>query len=116
MKDAPAASIDAYLAQYDGVVRGHLDALRATIRAAAPDATERMTYRMPTFHQRKNLVHFAAYAHHIGFYPGPEAIVAFADELAQYPSSKGAIRFPLDAPMPLDLVRRITEHRVRAVS
>jgi len=86
--------------------------LRAAIRAAAPDAEEKISYQMPTFALHGNLVHFAAHPHHIGFYPAPSGIAAFAEELAPYKSSKGAVQFPLDQPLPLDLIRRIVEFRV----
>jgi len=80
-------------------------------REAAPDATEKISYRMPTFFLNGNLVHFAAYKQHIGFYPAPSGTERFADELKEYATSKGAIRFPLDGPLPLDLVSRIVRFR-----
>jgi uncharacterized protein YdhG (YjbR/CyaY superfamily) len=105
-------SIDAYIAGFPPDIQERLRALRATIHAAAPEAEERIAYQMPTFALHGNLVHFAAFKNHIGFYPTPSGIEAFAEDLARYPASKGAIRFPLDEPLPLDLVRRIVEHRV----
>jgi uncharacterized protein YdhG (YjbR/CyaY superfamily) len=107
-------TVDAYLAGFSGEVRARLDQVRATIRAAAPAATERIAYGMPTYRGRKNLVHFAGFAHHVGLYPTPAAIEAFASELAGYVTSKGAIQLPHDRPLPLDLVSRITAFRVRA--
>jgi len=89
-----------------------LNALRTSIRSAAPDATEKMSYQMPTFYLNGNLVHFAAYRKHIGFYPTPSAIFAFRDELKPYKTSKGAVQFPIDKPLPLDLISRIVSFRV----
>ena len=109
---SPIQSIDDYIASFPPDIQERLHAMRATIRAAAPEAEERIAYQMPTFWQGGNLVHFAAFKNHIGFYPTPSGIEAFAADLARYPGSKGAIRFPLDEPLPLDLVRRIVEHRV----
>ena len=86
--------------------------MRATIKAAAPDADEKISYQMPTFAQRGNLVHFAAYKNHIGFYPTGSGIEAFHDELKGYKFSKGAVQFPLNQPIPFDLIRRIVEFRV----
>lgn len=104
--------IDAYIAAADEPARTRLATLRRTIAAEAPDATERISYGMPTWHQGENLVHIGVAAKHIGLYPGPAAIEAFAAELADYPTSKGAIRLPDDRPLPLELVRRITRWRV----
>ena len=104
--------IDAYIASFPEHIQALLQALRAAIRAAAPDAEEKISYQMPTFALHGNLVHFAAHPHHIGFYPAPSGIAAFAEELAPYKSSKGAVQFPLDQPLPLDLIRRIVEFRV----
>jgi uncharacterized protein YdhG (YjbR/CyaY superfamily) len=115
MKSATGAApstIDEYIRQFPRDVQKKLADLRATIRRAAPDATEKISYGMPTFFQKKNLVHFAAYQHHIGFYPTPSGITAFKDELARYVTSKGAIQFPIDEPLPLDLVARIVKFRV----
>ncbi len=109
---AEFTTIDEYIAMFPAETQGLLAVLRATIRAAAPKAQEKISYRMPTFAQAGNLVHFAAHREHIGFYPTPSAIEAFRDELAPFESSKGAVRFPIDRPLPLDLVRRIVEFRV----
>lgn len=113
MKSEAASTIDAYIAGFPEPVRERLEAMRATIRAAAPRASEKISYQIPTFHLRGNLVHFAAFARHVGFYPGASGIAAFSEELSAYKSAKGSVQFPHDAPLPLDLVRRITEHRVR---
>jgi uncharacterized protein YdhG (YjbR/CyaY superfamily) len=108
-----AASVDEYLAAMPGATRAKLEAIRRTIREAAPEATEKIGYGIPTFVFHGNLVHFAGYEGHIGFYPGASGVRQFADELAGHETSKGTIRFPLDEPPPLDLVRRIVEFRVR---
>ncbi len=105
-------TIDEYIATHPAEIQRVLSELRATIRAAAPDATEKISYQMPTFAQHGNLVHFAAHKQHIGFYPAPSAIAAFRDELAAYKNSKGAVQFPLSRPLPLDLICRMVEFRV----
>ena len=88
--------------------------MRAIIKAAAPEATETMSYSIPTFDLGdRHLVHFAAYEGHLGFYPAPSGIEAFKTELKPYKSAKGSVRFPLDQPLPTDLIRRIGEFRVR---
>jgi uncharacterized protein YdhG (YjbR/CyaY superfamily) len=111
---APApASIDEYIANFPTGVQAMLEKLRLTIRKAAPDATEKISYQMPTFHLNGNLVHFAAYAKHIGFYPTSSAIVAFETELKQYKTSKGAIQFPIDEPIPHGMVKKIVAFRVK---
>ena len=90
--------------------------MRQTIREAAPEATEAISYGMPTFKLNGNLVHFAAFKNHIGFYPTPSAIEAFGKEISQYKWAKGSIQFPLDKPIPFDLARRIVVFRVQEVS
>jgi uncharacterized protein YdhG (YjbR/CyaY superfamily) len=90
-----------------------LTELRETIRAAAPEATETMSYRIPTFAYNGILVHFAAFRRHIGFDPTPSGIEAFRTELCKYKHSKGSVQFPLTEPLPLELVARIVEFRVR---
>lgn len=105
-------TIDEYIATFPVAVQKTLQGLRATIRASAPEATEKISYQMPTFYLKGNLVHFAAYKNHIGFYPAPSGIEEFAEELSRYEGSKGAIRFPIEQPLPLDLIRRIVKFRV----
>ncbi len=105
-------TIDAYIAQFPQDVQTILQGLRATIRAAAPEANEKISYQMPTLYLEGNLVHFAAYKHHIGFYPAPSAIDAFKDKLTPYKTSKGAVQFPIDQPLPVDLIRRVVVFRV----
>jgi uncharacterized protein YdhG (YjbR/CyaY superfamily) len=104
--------IDEYIAGFPRGVQQVLRQLRATIRKAAPGAEEAIKYRMPTFVLGGNLVHFAAFEHHIGFYPTPSAIEAFSTELARYKGAKGSVQFPIDRPMPLGLVTRIVKFRV----
>ena len=106
------ASIDEYIASFPEDIQAILQELRATIKAAAPDAQEKISYQMPTFTLKGNLVHFAAHKDHIGFYPTPSGIEAFQQELAAYKYSKGAVQFPLGEPLPLDLIRRIVAFRV----
>lgn len=103
--------IDDYIARFPADIQEKLSAVRQTIRQAAPDASEKLSYGMPTFYLNKNLVHFAAFKHHIGFYPTPNGIEAFREELSIYKSSKGAVQFPLDKPLPLELIGRIAAYR-----
>lgn len=111
-RERVAESVDAYIKQCAPPIRKTLVELRATIRAAAPQASERISYQMPTFYQNGNLVHFAAHAEHIGFYPAPSAIKAFVKDLRAYRTSKGAVQFPLDTPLPLKLISRMVKFRV----
>lgn len=106
-------TIDEYIAGFPEAVQRLLEQMRRAIREAAPQAREAIKYRMPTFVFHGNLVHFAAFKQHIGFYPTPSGIEAFEQELSAYERSKGTIRFPLDKPIPYDLVRKIVELRVR---
>jgi uncharacterized protein YdhG (YjbR/CyaY superfamily) len=105
-------TIDAYVKMFPPKTRKVLKQLRATIKAAAPDAKETINYAIPTFTLNGNLVHFAAFDTHIGFYPTPSGIAAFKGELAGYASAKGSVQFPLDKPMPLKLITRIVKFRV----
>ena len=104
--------IDQYIAGFPPDVRASLRKIRAAIRKAAPRAKEAIKYRMPTFTQHGNLVHFAAYKNHIGFYPASSAIAKFRKELSQYEGSKGTVRFPLDEPIPYALIGEIVKFRV----
>lgn len=105
-------SIDDYIKQFPADVQVILQSLRQTIKDAAPEATEKMSYQMPTFYLNGNLVHFAAYDKHIGFYPAPRGIEAFKEELSQYKGAKGSVQFPIHEPMPLDLIGKIVKFRV----
>lgn len=108
-----ATSIDEYVAEFPADVRVALEEIRGLIREAAPDATETMSYAIPTFDLRgRHLVHFAGYEKHVGFYPDPSGIAAFRDELKPFKSAKGSVQFPLDRPLPADLIRRMVEFRV----
>ena len=109
---AAPATIDEYIRACPRDVQKKLSDLRATIRKAAPEATEKISYGMPTFFHHRNLVHFAAFKNHIGFYPAPSGIAAFEDEISPYFTSKGTLQFPLDEPLPLELVTRIVKFRV----
>jgi uncharacterized protein YdhG (YjbR/CyaY superfamily) len=105
-------TIDEYIASCPEKVQESLKTIQATIRAAAPEATEKISYQMPTFFLKGNLVHFAAHTHHIGFYPAPSGIETFEQELGLYERSKGAVRFSYGKPLPLDLITRIVKFRV----
>ncbi len=109
---SPNDSIDSYIVQFPDEVQARLQRLRKTILKLAPGATEAMSYKIPTFKLNGNLVHFAAFKKHIGFYPGAAGIAAFQDELAGYKSAKGSVQFPLDQTLPLDLVKKIVKFRV----
>lgn len=106
-------AIDEYIAGFPPDVQKILEKVRATIRKAAPDAGEAMKYRIPTFTMNGNLVHFAAFKNHIGFYPGPSGIEAFDEELSAYENAKGSVRFPLDKPIPYGLITKIVKFRVK---
>uniref|UniRef100_UPI0040484D5A iron chaperone n=1 Tax=Roseivirga sp. TaxID=1964215 RepID=UPI0040484D5A len=106
-------NIDQYIAQFDDTVQGLLITMRATISNVIPEAEECINYGMPTFKLNGNLVHFAGYKNHIGFYPTPSAISAFATEISEYKWAKGSVQFPIDEPLPLDLIRRMVEFRVQ---
>ena len=107
-----ANEIDDYIARFPAPVAKRLAAMRSTIRKHAPDSEERISYRIPTFYQGGNLVHFAAFENHVGFYPGPSGIAAFANELSQFKGAKGSVQFPHDEPLPLDLVAKVVRFRV----
>jgi uncharacterized protein YdhG (YjbR/CyaY superfamily) len=113
MAAAKPKDIDAYIAGYPDEVQVLLNEVRATIRRAAPDAIEAIKYGIPTFVQGENLVHFAAFKNHIGFYPAPSGIHAFSSQLAKYESAKGSVQFPLDEPMPLKLIGQIVTFRIK---
>jgi uncharacterized protein YdhG (YjbR/CyaY superfamily) len=111
--DRSPGSIDEYIAGFSRDVQAMLTQVRATIRAVAPDAGETINYGIPTFVLNGNLVHFAAFRNHIGFYPTPSAIEEFKDELSPYKSAKGSVQFPIDQPMPLNLIEKIVRFRVK---
>jgi uncharacterized protein YdhG (YjbR/CyaY superfamily) len=105
--------IDTYIAGFPADVQEILQKIRAVIRKEAPTAEEAISYGMPTFKLNGNLVHFAAFQHHIGFYPIPSGIEQFKEELSVYKQGKGSVQFPLDQPMPYDLIRKIVVFRVQ---
>jgi uncharacterized protein YdhG (YjbR/CyaY superfamily) len=110
-KDRPT-TIDEYIAQFPEDVQQILARIRAVIQEAAPQAVERISYQMPAFYLRGNLVYFGAHKRHIGFYPTGSGIEAFKEELAAYKGSKGAVQFPLDEPTPFELISKIVKFRV----
>ena len=113
MKAKAPTTIDEYIADFPENVRTHLEKVRAAIRKAAPDAEEAIKYQMPTFVLHGNLIHFAGWTNHVGLYPGSKPIEMFKDELAKYEISKGTVRFPLDKPIPLALIGKITKYCVK---
>lgn len=114
MKANTPESIDAYIASCPEAVRNTLQSIRETIRKAAPGATEKISYAIPTFSlMGKPLVYFAAFRNHIGFYAAPTGHKAFQEDLAGYKQGKGSVQFPLDRPIPLSLISRIVRFRVK---
>src|SRR4051794_852979 len=106
-------TMDEYIMGFPVDIQEKLEALRATIRKAAPEAKEIISYAMPTFYLKGNLVHFAVFKNHIGFYPAPSGIETFKEELSPYKTSKGAAQFPIDKPLPLSLVSKMVKYRVK---
>ncbi len=106
-------TIDEYVAEFPKEIQLILQKIRTTIRESAPQAKETINYQIPTFTLNGNLVHFAAFKNHIGFYPSPSGMSAFATELSDYKSAKGSVQFPLDQPIPYDLIARIVRFRVK---
>jgi uncharacterized protein YdhG (YjbR/CyaY superfamily) len=106
-------NIDDYIAGFPAEIQAILQKIRTVIQTAAPEATEKISYQMPTFYLNGNLVHFAAFKKHIGLYPAPSGVEAFQQELAPYLKAKGSIQFPLDKPIPYDLIAQITAFRVQ---
>jgi len=111
-KTAPK-NIDEYIARYPKGIQAILQKIRKTVQKAAPDAQETINYQMPTLSLNGNLVHFAAFEKHIGFYPTPSGIEKFKKEIDAYKNAKGSVQFPLDQPIPYDLISRITKFRVK---
>ena len=104
--------IDEYILNFPAEVQEKLKSLRKVIKESAPDAEEKITYQMPTYALHGNLVHFAAYKNHIGFYPTPSGVDAFKEELSEYKLAKGSVQFPLDEPLPNELISKIVKFRV----
>jgi uncharacterized protein YdhG (YjbR/CyaY superfamily) len=109
---ATPASTDEYITQFPADVQAILEKIRVVIKETAPGATEKISYGMPGFSQDGMLVWFAGHTNHIGFYPTGEGVAAFKNELSAYKTSKGAVQFPLDQPIPYELIRKIVKHRV----
>ena len=105
--------VDAYIAGFPLKVQGILRKIRRIVQKAAPEATETIAYRIPTFVLGKNLVHFAAFEKHIGLYPTPSAMLHFQERLVSYKTAKGSVQFPLNEPIPYDLIQEIVEFRVQ---
>lgn len=105
-------SIDDYISRFSPEVQDILTTLREVIKESAPGAKEKISYQMPTFALHGNLVHFAAFKSHIGFYPAPSGIEAFKEELSGYKGAKGSVQFPIDKPLPYELIRKIVKFRV----
>jgi len=112
-KQAAPKNIDDYIATFPKDVQAKLQKIRATIQKAAPKAEEAIKYQIPTFTLNGNLVHFAAFKNHIGFYPAPSGIEAFKKELAPYETGKGTLRFSLDEPIPFALITKVVKYRVK---
>ena len=110
--DQEITSIDGYIDQFEEPVRRLLVEVREAIRAVTPQATEKISYRIPTFYFNGNLVHFAAFKNHIGLYPASSGIDAFQEALAPYHTSKGAVQFPYEQPIPLSLIQDIVRFRL----
>ncbi len=105
-------SINDYISKFPPEIQEKLNHLRKVIKESAPGAEEKISYQMPTFALHGNLVHFAAYDHHIGFYPAPSGIDEFKQELSGYKWAKGSVQFPLDKPLPYELISKIVKFRV----
>ena len=113
MAQASCQNVDDYIAQCPEEARPYLIKMRAAITQAAPEAAEKISWGMPTFVLGGNLVHFAAAKKHVGFYPAPSAILAFADRLTPYRCSKGAVQFPYAQPLPIELIQDMVHFRVK---
>ena len=112
MRSKAPKDIDGYIAGFSSDVQKILQKIRATIRKAAPDGVEAVSYQIPTFKVGgKNLIHFAAFEHHIGLYPAPRGVLEFEQELSAYKGGKGTVQFPLTAPIPYELISRIVKFR-----
>jgi uncharacterized protein YdhG (YjbR/CyaY superfamily) len=116
MSSVKPHNVDDFIAGFPPETQKKLQLVRKTIRDVTPDAIECLSYGIPTYRlNNKNVIHFSAYATHIGIYPGAQAIIDFSERLKVYKTSKGAIQFPLDKPIPYDLIEKITRSRITAV-
>ena len=111
MAESVPATVDEYIALFPKNIQERLCLIRSAIREAAPEAAEKISYQMPTYHQNGNVVHFAAFRDHISLFPAPSGVEAFADRLTAYKTSKGTIQFPHAQPLPLELIGEITRWR-----
>lgn len=111
--ESSSGVIDDYIARYPPDVQQILQKIRGIIREAAPEAQEKINYGIPTFTLNGNLIHYAGFKNHIGFYPTPSGIEKFKKELSKYEGAKGSVQFPLDQPIPYDLIRKIAKFRVK---
>lgn len=112
MEENKIETIGAYILNFSPEIQEILETLRKVIKESAPDAEEKISWQMPTFVLHGNLVHFAAHKNHIGFYPGPSGIAEFKHELSEYKGAKGSVQFPLNKPLPYELISRIVKFRV----
>ncbi len=110
--EAKFETIDGYIASFPENIQAILEKIRLTIQKAAPEASEKISYGMPTFVLKGNLVHFAAFKNHIGFYSTPSGTAKFRQDILQYKHAKGSIQFPIEQPMPFDLIVQIVKFRV----
>ena len=116
MEQSKYQTINEYISLFPDNVKKILQSIRQTISQTAPQAEETINYQIPTFKLNgKNLVHFAGYKNHIGFYPTASGIKAFQKELSRWPSAKGSVRFPLDQPLPVNLIKEIVKFRVKEI-
>lgn len=105
--------IDDFIAKYPPDVQQILQKIRGIVREVAPEAQEKLNYGIPTFTLNGNLVHYSAFKNHVGFYPTPSGMEKFKTQLSKYEGAKGSVKFPLDQPIPYELIRKITEFRVK---
>jgi uncharacterized protein YdhG (YjbR/CyaY superfamily) len=112
MKNRAPADIDGYIAGFPADVQKILQKIRKTIQKAAPDAKEVISYQMPAFRLNRVFIYFGGYTKHVSVYPAPRGVAAFKKELAEYEGGKGTVQFPLDQPVPYDLITRIVKYRV----
>jgi uncharacterized protein YdhG (YjbR/CyaY superfamily) len=113
MQNIKYTTIDEYISSFPKNIQKMLGDVRSVIRKVAPDSVEAISYGIPTFKLNGNLVHFAAFKNHIGFYPAPNGIEEFEKELSVYKQGKGSVQFPVDKPLPLDLISKIVKYRVK---
>lgn len=111
-KEGDVSSVERYISGFPQHIQEKLQEMRSIIRSVSPEATEKISYGIPTFYLQGNLVHFAGYAKHIGFYPGAAAITIFKEELKEYKSAKGSVQFPIGQPLPAKLIKQIVRFRV----